>query len=62
MLLTSNPGQGPPFGSDMLQYWLNYILLTFDIFNIIHMNCLLEFSKMTSAIHFIFTFVTGIIF
>ena len=26
------------------------------------MNCLLEFSKMTFRIHFIFTFVTGIIF
>ena len=61
MLLTSNPGQGPPFGSDMLQY---FILLTFnnDIFNIIHMNCLLEFSKMTFTIRFIFTFLTGIIF
>ena len=33
-----------------------------NIFNIIHMNCLLEFRKMTFTIHFIFTFLTGIIF
>ena len=33
-----------------------------NIFNIIHMNCLLEFRKMAFTIHFIFTFPTGIIF
>ena len=33
-----------------------------NVFNILHMNCLLEFRKITFTIHFYFTFVTGIIF
>ena len=33
-----------------------------NVFNILHMNCLLEFRKITFTIHFFFTFLTGIIF
>ena len=33
-----------------------------NVFNILHMNCLLEFRKMTFTIHFFFTFLTDIIF
>ena len=33
-----------------------------NVFKIIHMNCLLEFRKITFTIHLIFTFLTGIIF